>query len=358
MTQSNLDALVESVAGALGQGTPREDFRVLMSQIIDQVSSISPGQNWLQPGGPGARGSQPPTGVTLAVSGANAAYTLTVQDPNRGAQRPVYEISYCAQAGFSAGVTTLPASSATQVTLNLPGANYFFRVRASYDRVNWSGYSLAALSPTPSGLVSSAAISDGGAFNQTNFMKVDSVASGASAIVRVYGTAGPLNGGVRVKGGSQIAQPSASVVNVPPASTQFVGWDGEEYRLKPTLADVLADDLAPIGAVSVVTTQAPALPTVKPVISGGGIVGYNVTNGGAGATGNYTFTIADPGESGAGATTGTQTFSNGVLISVAAGNAGANYGVNTTVTASGGTNPGTPGGGTATGGNGGRMTAV
>jgi hypothetical protein len=144
---------------------------------------------------------------------------------------------------------------------------------------------------------------------------------------------------------------------VKPSSTQFVGWNGQNYVLKPTLAAVLADDLTPIGAVSVVGTGAPTLPTIVPIISGGGIIGYNVTAGGAGASAPYTLTLATFG-GGVGATFGPQTIVGGVLISVAPGNPGTVYPGGTTVVASGGVFPGTAGGGGTAGGNGGRMTAV
>jgi hypothetical protein len=82
-----------------------------------------------------------------------------------------------------------------------------------------------------------------------------------------------------------------------------------------------------------------------------------LTDGGAGASADYTLTLTNVG-GGTGATFGPQTFSAGVLISVAPGNPGSGYSGATDVVASGGVFPGAPGGGTAQAGNGGRLTNV
>ena len=353
-----LNTLVESITSSMPAGGAQQDFRTLIGIIGANLQALSPGGNLIRPGGTAANSSSAPAGVSLHAQGANGVFTLAITNRNKTASTVFTEISYSAVKGFTSGVTTLPPSSSTSVTLNLPGQTYFFRVRASFDLVNWSGYTLASNTPIASGLVSSAATSNGGAFNQTNFLNVDSVAAGSTANVRIYGTAGPLNSGVAQKGVAQTQLPSATLVNVQPGATVFAGWNGRNYVLKPTLAAVLNDDLTPIGRVSVVGTGSPRLPTIVPIISGGGVVGFNVTDGGAGATAPYGLTISDPGEMGSGATAGQQSFAAGVLQSVAPGNAGENYGGHTVVAASGGTGPGTPGGGTAIGGNGGRLSAV
>jgi hypothetical protein len=146
-------------------------------------------------------------------------------------------------------------------------------------------------------------------------------------------------------------------VGVTPGSDQFVGYDGTQYRLEPTLGAVLLDSLTPIGKVSVVDTGTPTLPVVVLVLgSGGTVIAWNVTNEGNGLTGPVTLTINT--STGTGASPGAQTIEAGKLISVAPGNPGANYAGGDTVTVTGGVSPGVPGGGTATAGNGGRMTNV
>lgn len=361
MSQSYLNTQIESISKSLPSGA-QEDFRQLMTTVIDQVTSISPGNSWLRAGGTQKNSASTPKGVSLSVSAANGVFTLSVKWDSQNSSNPVplFEVSFSTVKGFTSGVTTLQASPSTTVTLSLPGTTYYFRVRASYDGVNWSSYSLASTTASSSGLVSSTVTAEGATFNQTNYMNVDSVAVGSTANIRVYGTSGVLRSGTRVKGGVQSTLPSATIANVTPATKHFVAWDAtqRQYVLRNSLADVLADNLAPVGAVDVVATGTPRLPTVVAIrsSSGGAIIAYNVIDGGAGATADYTFTITD--STGTGATTGQQTFHSGVLVSVAPGNPGQNYSSAVAVTPSGGTSAGSPGGGTAAGGNGGRLTAV
>ena len=347
--------LIESVVNKLPanvQDDARNLFQAFSAGIGQTKNSLGIGSGANQ-----ANVAAPPP-ATLAVTGANGAFTITIANPRQASPAPLWhEISYSPVANFTSDVTTLPATQATSLTVNAPGATAYFRLRSSYNQTVWNNYAVQG-SSTEAGLVSSEATSEGGAFNQTNLGTVTSAASGATANVSIQGSSGALSGLVRLKGATQKVLPAATVIGVLPGSNQFVGYDGFRYRLKPTLAAVLADNLVPVGKVSVVETGVPTLPTIAAIVSGGGVVGYNVTDQGNGITGPLDLVVSDPGESGTGATTGTQTIQNGKLISVAPGNAGSLYGANTIVTVSGGVNPGTPGGGTAAGGNGGRMTDV
>jgi hypothetical protein len=92
-----------------------------------------------------------------------------------------------------------------------------------------------------------------------------------------------------LKGNVQSVLPAATIVGVAPGSTQFVGsqldttTNVRRYILRPTLGSLIADNITPVGVVSVVTTATPTPPTILPIFGpGGSIVGYNVTNGGAG----------------------------------------------------------------------------
>ncbi len=351
-------AEIESIRSTMPTGAA-EDFRRLAEGLVGAIEQISP--NTLRSTGLTKPTTQAaPPSPTIRVTGANGVFTVSLDAGTKvqSSQQVWFEVSYSTLKSFTANITVMPLTTASSVVLNAPGTTYFFRVRASYDRVNWSGYQLASATATSAGLVSSAATASGAAFAQTNYGVVSSVASGGAADVEISGANGALTSLVAVKGGNTSVLPSATIVGVTPGSTQFVGWNGKNYVLRPTLAAVLSDDLTPIGKVSVVSTAVPTLPVIHPVISGGGVVGFDVVNGGAGASQPYTLIISDPGGLGAAATTGTQTIEAGVLISVAPGNAGANYDGNTIVTPSGGSGGGTSGGGTAAGGNGGRMTAV
>lgn len=355
--QSNPQALIESVARILPPSA-QEDFRNLLHVVVDNLTSLSPGGNLLQPGGAPTGASAAPAGVTLAASGANGVITIAITDPATAKPNSIWhEISYGPLVSFTQNVTTLPATTSAAVSLPAPGQSYFVRLRASFDRKSWSAYQLASSTAISAGLVESGAMAPAAAFNQTNYGQVNSQASGGAAAVTISGTGGPLTSYAAVKGATQVVRPSATIVGVTPGSQQFVAWDGTSFVLKPTLASVFLNNLEPVGKVSVVTTALPTLPVINPVISGGGVVGFDVVSGGSGASQPYTLTIFDSG-GGAGATAGAQTITAGVLTSIAPGNAGHLYTLATTVTASGGASTGQSGGGTASGGNGGRLTAV
>ena len=356
--QANPRALVESVARIL-PASAADDFRNLMNAVVlDNLTSLSPGGNLLQPGGPPASGSQPPAGCTIGVTGGSGVWTVSIKDPATAKPNTIWhEVSYSPLLSFTQNVTTLPATTSLSLTVPGSGAQAFFRMRVSFDKKTWSGYQAASVTAVNAGQVESTAMAPAAAFNQTNYGVVNSQASGGNALVTVSGTGGDLTAYPAVRGTTQAIRPSATIVGVTPGSTQFVGWDGQQFQLKPTLASVLSDNLEPVGRVSVVSTAAPTLPTIVPIISGGQIVGYNVTDGGAGASQPYTLTLGSVG-GGSGATFGPQTIVAGVLIAVAPGNPGVSYSGGTTVTASGGQGGAISGGGTATGGNGGRLTAV
>ena len=359
-------AQIENVRSAIAKtagSAAAEDFRVLAEGLVQWQAANNP--NPPAAGGGVAQATQAaPSGVVISVAGANGVYTVhlgwgieSVVTGQNG--RTVwFEVSYSATKSFSTAVTTLPVTAATQMTLNLPGETLFFRVRASYDRMSWSEYVPASQQAVSSGLVTAAVQDEAVAFNQTNYAVVTSEAVGGAAVVKIAGASGPASSLVRQKGSVQSALPGAVVANVPFGVNQFVGYSEKQgYALKPTLADVLADNLAPIGKVSVVDTGVPTLPQISLVLgAGGAVLAWNVTDQGNGITEPVTLAITTT--TGTGATPGQQTIENGKLISVAPGNPGQNYGGGDTVTAAGGIGQGAPGGGTASGGNGGRMTAV
>ncbi len=353
-----LQSQIESVARQLPHGA-QEDWRQIAQTIVQNLLAVAPGGQLLTAGGATSGSSATPKGVSLSVSGANGGYAIKLTNPASAAGRTVWHrVSYSTVRGFGSDVTVLPVTSATSIGVPLPGQTLFFQVESSFDQSSWSAPVPASSAAIASGLVSSAAISDATALNQTNYGVVTSAAVGSTAEVSISGAAAPLTSVPTMKGPTERILPGATVLGVTPGSSQFTAWDGGGYVLRPTLAGVLRDDsLVPIGAVSVVETGVPELPTVVPIITGGAVVGYDVTDQGNGVTGPLDLVVSDAG-GGTGATTGTQTIVAGKLISVAPGNAGSGYSGATVVTASGGINPGTPGGGTAVGGNGGRLTAV
>lgn len=206
-----------------------------------------------------------------------------------------------------------------------------------------------------SGLQSSAAIENASVLNQTNYASVDSVAAGSAANVRVYGKAGPLTQFPSVKGAKETIQPSATIIGVPFNTSQVVAFDGASYQVRGTLPEVLADGMIPIGAVSVVGSGAPTLPTVTLVLSGGYVVGATFTPG-AGLTQVPTFTVNPGTSTGAGAVIVGTGVSGGQLQGIQVANSGnGHYDSSASVSVSGGVFSGATGGGRNIGGNGGRL---
>lgn len=208
-----------------------------------------------------------------------------------------------------------------------------------------------------SGRQSSSATEDAVVLNQTNYANVDSVSNAAntSANVRIYGKAGVHTQYPRVKGNQETILPSATIINVPYVSDQVVGYDGENYQVRGTLPEVLADGMSPIGAVSVVGSGGIVLPVVTVTINGSGVVtSWNVVSGGSAISDDLTLT--PPPQVGAGGAPGAQTIVHGVLTAIANGTPGVGGTPGTfPVGVSGGVFAGATGGGQSIGGNGGRL---
>lgn len=338
-----------------------EALRVVLDAIREQFVAMAQGTGvqLLEPTS-GGRQQTPMVGTppqaTLAVTGANGVFSILITPPTQTVAATLYhEVSYATSPSFAAGVTTLPLTPSTGFTLPIPQATYYWRVRSTYDRKNFNAYRLAATVPVASGLQSSSAVSSNVALNQSNYAYVDSVDAGASANIRVYGSGGPGTAWVGMKGTQQTRYPSATIINVPYLSDLFVAWDGSQYRLFPNLPGVFPDDWVLVGKVSVVGSGTVVQPTITANLTGGGITSYTVTSPGNGLSDPVTIAITDP--TGSGATAGAQHISGGHLISVDPGLPGSGY-TAPVVTTSGGTFAGAGGGGTAQGGNGGRLTAV
>lgn len=351
-TPPNDFALIESIVNKLAPNA-QADARNLFQGWSKQIATLS-GTVGVTQGANQQNAAAPPQGK-ISVSGSNAAYNISIAPPTLPQPAILWHrVSYSPVKGFTSGVITLEPTTATSLTVNLPGGNYFFRLESSFNKQVWNQPALASQSSVESGLVSSAATAEAAAFNQTNLGIVTSAAVGSTVVAQVQGAGGALTSMTALKGAAQRVLPAASIIGVTPGATQYVGWTGETYVVRPTLAAVLEDGITPVGKFSAVGTGTPTLPTIEPIISGGHIIGYNVTYGGTGASAPYTLTINDV--PGSGATTGAQTIVGGVLIAVAPGNPGINYDGSTTVTASGGIFPGTDGGGTSEGNTNGRLT--
>ena len=258
-------------------------------------------------------------------------------------------------ANFSSVETTYPLNTATSYTFTLPGQTLYWRLRSSYDQTTFGPYTTQP-GPVSAGLQTSAATNPNITLNKSNFATVDSVAAGATATVRAYGTAGGVGTSwPTATGGPSEVIPAGTILNVAYGTDGFVSYDGQKYQLKSDLPLTFPDSWIPVGKVSVISNGAGlVLPVIHPVISSGAIIAYNVVSSGNDITGPLTFVIFDSG-GGTGATVGTQSVSSGSLQSLAPGNPGSGYTGATTVTASGGVSGGVGGGGGANGNNGGRI---
>jgi hypothetical protein len=297
----------------------------------------------------------PPPASQLAVTGANGSFTVSLTPPRSATNAPIaQELSSSTTANFSSNVTTYPISTNTSYVFPNPGATLYWRLRSSYNQQNWSNY-LVLPGAVSAGLQSSAATAANLSLNQSNYATVDSVAAGATATVRVYGSGGAGTAWASVLGNTSKLIPGGTILNIAYGANGFVVWDGEKYQLKPQLAQTFPDTWIPVGKVSVIANASGlVLPTIHAVVTGGAIVAYQITNPGNGLTAAPILTITDSTGSGA---TATAVVSAGAVTQVTPGSAGSGYSSSPTVTASGGVSGGSAGGGGATGNNGGRLYA-
>ena len=81
---------------------------------------------------------------------------------------------------------------------------------------------------------------------------MDSVANGATATVRVYGSGGVGTAWTSIVGTTSKVIAAGTIMNVSYGSNGFVVWDGTKYQFKPQLAETFPDTWAPVGKVSVI----------------------------------------------------------------------------------------------------------
>ena len=352
---------IDNAVKTMVAGNP-EAMRQLLTTMMSQM--VIPGQPSLLEPTSGASAQKPvnavPPQASLSVTGANGSYTGAITPAVQTVSPTVwYDVSYSASSNF-ANATSLPLTTATSFTSSQPGATLYWRVRSSYDQAHFNAYRPAGGNAAVSaGLQSSAATSNATALNITNYATLNAVPNGlGSSNVRVYGSAGPQTMFAAVKGMTETILPSATIINQELSTRPFVAYDGEQYVVRSTLPQIFADGLIPIGQVGVPTGGSVTLPTYTAVVSGGGVAAPTIVTAGANLSTPPTMTVVDSSGAGKGAilqaviNAGTQT---GTVV-VNAGNG--LYGAGTTtVTASGGSG-GQPGGGSITGNNGGRLTAI
>lgn len=257
---------MESIARRLPPSAS-DDFRNLMNEVIlANLTYLAPGGNLIQPGGTPANSAAAPAGVSHTVTGGSGVATVAIQNPtNYPGQQLWHEVSYGPLSSFTKGVTTLEPTTSTNITIPNSGVSAYYRLRSSFDKVNWSPYQRAQLTPVDAGLVEADAMSAAGAFNQTNFAQINSPGAGVDSLITISGPGGPFTPYTAIRGTTQSSRPSATIVGSLSSFSAFVGWDGSQYQIKPTLANVLADNLEPVGKVVI----------GNPPAGGGGVNGSN-----------------------------------------------------------------------------------
>lgn len=233
----------------------KNDMRALFQRWSAQIQTLN------QSTGTSATNSKnisaPPPGV-IDVAGSNGAfnYNITPGETNNPATQ-YHQVSYSPTKNFSNGVVDLPPSTATSGVVNAPGKNVFFRVKSSFNKVIYNKPVLHGQSAVSSGLISSAAMSEGAAFPQTNLGTVTSSQGGGTAAIHIQGAGGTLTSLVRLKAGVQTVLPPATIIGNAIGSNNFVGYDGKDYQVKSTLGAALLDNLIPIGKVVVQSDTTP-----------------------------------------------------------------------------------------------------
>jgi hypothetical protein len=259
-------SLIEDFVGGLPPKSQDSARTFLRDIVMNNLTALSPGGNLLMPNGAPSGGSKAPSGVTHSTVGANGVYTVAINNPPTVQGTPIYhEVSYSPLKSFTKSVTTLPMTTATNIQIPAVGVNNFVRLRSSFDGKTWSNYQLSSTEPINAGYVESSAMAPGAAFNQSNFALVAAPSSGSGAVVSISGPSSALTPYTAVKGTTQSLRPSATIVGAFLGPNEFVGYDGQSYQLRATLADVLADNLEPVGKVTFGTSE----------VGGGGTGGGN-----------------------------------------------------------------------------------
>lgn len=201
-------------------------------------------------------------------------------DRNRARADLVHQIQSATNMLFdsSGNVTTYGPSPDLSLSITNPNVTLFWRLRSSYDQLNWNDWqifsSASACGPigVSSGFLRSTAAAPNMAVNSSNNATVNSIDAGSSATIRVYGTGGPGSSWTRFDGqGGQTTIPSGTLTGRAYATTYWVVYAADTGYATYTLDqfnNVLTDQLLWAGKITTVS-------------SGGG----GGTTGGGGGTG-------------------------------------------------------------------------
>jgi hypothetical protein len=248
MSQNNTPPVDYDLIESAIQGD-QNDHRVLLQNFSQQLQALNAATGLSATNAKNV--AVPPQGA-ISVAGSNGAFNVSVTPAPQSNPATLYHrISYSPTKGLTNNVTVLPVTTATSAVVNAPGQNMYFQLESSYNKVVFNKPVLHGQSAVSSGLVSSAAIANGAALAQSNLGTVTSTQSLGTAAITIQGAAGTLSSLTALKSGVETVLPGATIIGSALGSNNFVGYDGSEYVVKPTLGAVLDDSLTPIGKVVV-----------------------------------------------------------------------------------------------------------
>jgi hypothetical protein len=248
-----------------------------------------------------------------------------------------------------------------------PLVTRFFRLRSSFDGKNWNPWQIYSSPITcgpvgvASGQLRSVAAVPGLQLNSTNFATVDSVDSGTSATIRVYGNGGVGTAWSRIFGTTTEGPfPSGNVLGLFYDTKYFVMFDGTQLFAFTTMPPAMPDNYRYVGTVTTVPNSATTNPATADAVMAGiapnqTVSSVNVTSGGTG----YTFqpAVSFTGGGGTGAAAYATINGAGHVTAVIVTNGGSGYSTPPLVSFVGG-QTGVVGGGLTVGAAGGRFSLM
>src|SRR5437016_5242386 len=188
------------------------------------------------------------------------------QDFNRTRALIVHQLQSATNMLFDASgnVTTYGPTPETSLSITNPNVTLFWRLRSSYDEVNWNDWqiysSASACGPigVSSGFLRSTSAASNMALNTSNNCTADSIDNGANATVRVYGPGGPGNVWIHYDGqGGQTSYPY-STTPAPYNTDVIVLYSASQglqaFLIATQYTSSLVDDLIFSGKMHTVST--------------------------------------------------------------------------------------------------------
>ena len=210
-------------------------------------------------------------------------------DRNRARADMMHQIQSATNMLFDASgnVTSYGPTPETSLSITNPNVTLFWRLRSSYDQLNWNDWqifsSAAACGPigVSSGFLRSTSAAPNMAVNSTNNATVNSIDAGSSATIRVYGPGGPGTSWIRFDGqGGQTTIPSGTLTGRAYATTYWVVYATDTGYATYTLSQfnsVLTDQVLWAGKMTTVSAGGGGGSA-----GGGGGTGGGLNGGGSG----------------------------------------------------------------------------